>query len=128
MATKGITQIKIPIRVSELTIEAVEPYLDTIFAQFEENARKIRADYDHYCLDHPILAKVRPHDDDSDINNVVLVPDLKAMVDWSQEGTTLILKQNHLMNCIKEIVILVQKFYLHMVAISRCLIFSTQHM
>lgn len=82
MATKGITQIKIPIRVSELTIEAVEPYLDTIFAQFEENARKIRADYDHYCLDHPILAKVRPHDDDSDINNVVLVPDLKAMVDW----------------------------------------------
>jgi SPP1 family phage portal protein len=81
MATKGITQIKIPIRVSELTIEAVEPYLDTIFAQFEENARKIRVDYDHYCLDHPILTKVRAHND-SDINNVVLVPDLKAMVDW----------------------------------------------
>lgn len=78
---KGIPQIKIPIRPSELTIEAVEPYLDSIFAQFESNALEIRKDYDVYCLDHPIHSKVRAHQD-TEINNIVLVPDLKAMVDW----------------------------------------------
>ena len=78
---KGITKIKIPIRPSELTIEAVEPYIDSIFAQFTKNAEQIRKDYDVYCLDHPILTKVRAHND-TDINNIVLVPDLKAMVDW----------------------------------------------
>ena len=78
---KGIPQIKIPIRQSELTIEAVEPYINSIFAQFQTISCRIRADYDKYCLNHPILSKVRPHDD-TDINNVVLVPDLKAMVDW----------------------------------------------
>lgn len=78
---KGIPQIKIPIRPSELTIEAVEPYIDSIFAQFENNAIEIRKDYDIYCLDHPIHTKVRAHQD-TDINNIVLVPDLKAMVDW----------------------------------------------
>ena len=78
---KGIPQIKIPIRQSELTIEAVEPYLDSIFAQFEKNAIKIRESYDTYCLDHAIQTKVRAHQD-TDINNIVLVPDLKAMVDW----------------------------------------------
>ena len=78
---KGIPQIKIPIRQSELTIEAVEPYLDSIFAQFEKNAIKIRESYDTYCLDHAIQTKVMAHQD-TDINNIVLVPDLKAMVDW----------------------------------------------
>lgn len=78
---KGIPQIKIPIRPSELTIEAVEPYIDSVFAQFKKNADQIRKDYDTYCLDHPILTKVRAHQD-TDINNIVLVPDLKAMVDW----------------------------------------------
>lgn len=78
---KGIPQIKIPIRPSELTIEAVEPYLDSVFAQFEKNAAEIRRYYDMYCLDHAIQFKVRAHDD-TDINNIVLVPDLKAMVDW----------------------------------------------
>lgn len=78
---KGIPQIKIPIRPSELTIEAVEPYIDSIFAQFKKNAEQIRKDYDTYCLDHPILTKVRAHQD-TNINNIVLVPDLKAMVDW----------------------------------------------
>ena len=42
MATKGIEKIKIPIKATELTIEAVEPYLDSIFKQFETNATKIR--------------------------------------------------------------------------------------
>lgn len=78
---KGIPQIKIPIRQSELTIEAVEPYLNSIFAQFQQNADAIKTDYEKYCLNHTILSKVRPHGD-TDINNVVLVPDLKAMVDW----------------------------------------------
>ena len=78
---KGITQIKIPIRKSELTIEAVEPYLDRIFSQFSKNAKQIRKDYDKYCLDHAIWSKVRAHGD-TDVNNIVLVPDLKAMVDW----------------------------------------------
>lgn len=78
---KGITKIKIPIKPTDLTIEAVEPYLDTIFTAFEKNAKAIRADYDVYCLNHPILSKVRAHED-TDINNIVLVPDLKAMVDW----------------------------------------------
>jgi SPP1 family phage portal protein len=78
---RGIPQIKIPIRQEELTIEAIEPYLESIFAQFQVISAQIRRDYDMYCLDHPILSKVRPHDD-TDINNIVLVPDLKAMVDW----------------------------------------------
>lgn len=78
---KGIPQIKIPIRPSELTIEAVEPYLNSIFAQFQTISAQIKADYDKYCLNHSILSKVRPHDD-TNINNIVLVPDLKAMVDW----------------------------------------------
>lgn len=81
MASKGIKQIKIPIRVQDLTIEAVEPYLDTIFSLFEKNAKGIRSDYEKYCLNHEILNKVRQHED-SDVNSIVLIPDLKAMVDW----------------------------------------------
>ena len=78
---KGIPQIKIPIRRSDLSIEAIEPYLDSVFAQFKKNARQIRRDYDVYCLDHPILGKTRPHDD-TDVNNIVIIPDLKSMVEW----------------------------------------------
>ena len=37
MAIKGIEKIKIPIRETELTIEAVEPYLETIFREFSAN-------------------------------------------------------------------------------------------
>ena len=78
---KGIPQIKIPIRPSELSIERVEQYLDVVFREFERNAIAIRKDYDMYCLDHTILGKVRAHND-TDINNIVLIPDLKAKVDW----------------------------------------------
>lgn len=78
---KGIPQIKIPIRPSELSIERVEPYLTTIFSQFAENARKIRQDYDVYCLSHAIETKVRTHDD-TDVNNIVLIPDMRYMIDW----------------------------------------------
>lgn len=78
---KGIPQIKIPIRPSELSIERVEQYLDVVFREFERNAIAIRKDYDMYCLNHAILGKVRAHND-TDINNIVLIPDLKAKVDW----------------------------------------------
>lgn len=81
MARRGIEQIKIPIRPDELTIEAVEPYLSEIFQQFKANILSIRSDYNEYCLDHKILLKVRPHDD-TEVNNIVLIPDLRAMVDW----------------------------------------------
>lgn len=81
MVKKGIAKIKIPIRPQNLTIEAVEPYLQTIFTQFEENAQKIRSDYDKYCLNHEILLKVRPHDD-TEVNNIVLIPNLKSIIDW----------------------------------------------
>lgn len=81
MAKKGIAKIKIPIRPQNLTIEAVEPYLPTIFKQFAQNAQNIRKDYDKYCLDHNILLKVRPHDD-TEVNNIVLIPNLKSIIDW----------------------------------------------
>lgn len=81
MASKGIKQIKIPIRVQDLTIDKVESYLNTVFSVFEKNSKTIRSDYDKYCLNHQVLTKVRQHED-SDVNNIVLIPDLKAMVDW----------------------------------------------
>lgn len=81
MARRGIEQIKIPIRVKDLTIEKVEPYLNTIFSNFTKNAESIRKDYNKYCLDHKILLKQRQHQD-SEVNNIVLIPDLRAMVDW----------------------------------------------
>ena len=79
--SKGITKIKIPIRPNDLTIQAVEPYIESVFAEFEKNASTIRGYYDKYCLNHAIWTKVRAHED-TDINNIVLVPDLKAAVDW----------------------------------------------
>jgi SPP1 family phage portal protein len=81
MAKKGIPQIKIPVRQKDLTIELVKSYLPTVFSKFQANAKIIEDCYDKYCLNHPILEKVRPHED-TDVNNIVLIPDLKAMVDW----------------------------------------------
>lgn len=81
MATKGIPQIKIPIRAENLTITAVEPYLRDIFVKFKENAQKIREDYDYYCLSQSILSKVRTHDD-TDINNIVVIPNVRSVIEW----------------------------------------------
>lgn len=78
---KGIPKIKIPIRPNKLTIEKAEAYLVSIFSQFTTIAQQITLDYDKYCLGHQILSKVRAHED-TNVNNIVLVPDLKAMVDW----------------------------------------------
>ena len=81
MSKKGIPQITIPIRPNELSIGVITKYLDTIYALFEQNATNIRIDYDKYCLNHDILLKQRPHDD-TEVNNVVLIPALKSIVDW----------------------------------------------
>ena len=78
---QGITQIKIPIRKSELTIEAVEPYIDSIFEQFKENAKKIRDDYDTFCLNQGILSKQRKYED-SDANNIVVIPNIRSCIEW----------------------------------------------
>lgn len=81
MAVKGIPQIKIPIKPSDLTIEAVEPYLATIFSQFETNAQAIRDDYDIYCLNQSIYAKQRKHQD-TEINNIVAIPNIRSIIEW----------------------------------------------
>ena len=81
MSKKGISQIKIPVKQKDLDENVFESYLPYIFNKFVENSTKIELDYNKYCLDHKILTKTRAHDD-SDINNQVLIPDLKAMVDW----------------------------------------------
>lgn len=81
MATKGIEKIKIPIKATELTIEAVEPYLETIFNQFFKNAQKIKADYDIYRLNANILGKQRKTGD-TDINNIVAIPNIRSAIEW----------------------------------------------
>lgn len=82
----GLKQIRIPIKAGRCTIEAVVPYLPTVFSIFKENSAKIREDYDLYCLEHEINGKTRPHDDE--INNIVLSPHIRSMVQW-KTGYTL---------------------------------------
>ena len=77
----GIKDILIPIKVEDLTIEKVMPYLPRIMDAFRSNSQKIRKDYDTYCLEHDILNKTRPHGD-ADVNNIVIEPHLAAMIDW----------------------------------------------
>lgn len=81
MGAKGISQIKIPIKANELTIEAVKPYLEEIFKEFSANAEKIRADYDVFCLNQSILSKQRTHQD-TEVNNIVCIPNIRSAVEW----------------------------------------------
>lgn len=81
MSVQGIEKIKIPVRPSELTFGVIEKYLPKIFDKFVDIRRKIRKDYDFYRLDHPILNKTRAFQDNT-INNKILVPSVKSMVDW----------------------------------------------
>lgn len=81
MGAKGISQIKIPIKANELTIKAVEPYLEKIFNEFEDNSKKIRADYDVFCLNQSILSKQRTHED-TNVNNIVCIPNIRSAVEW----------------------------------------------
>ncbi len=82
MSAQGIEKIKIPVRANELTFGVIEKYLPTIFEKFKNISAKIRQDYDFYRLNHPILNKTRYFNELSDINNKILVPSVKAMVDW----------------------------------------------
>lgn len=82
MPTQGIQKITIPVKPNELTVNIVQRYIPYVFSQFMVNSSKIRADYNIYCLDHPILCKTRPYDDDSEVNNIVLVPNIKSVIDW----------------------------------------------
>lgn len=77
----GIKKILIPVKQSELTIDKVKPYLPSVLEQFLTNKERIRDAYNVYCLQHKVLLKTRTHDD-TDINNIVLEPHIKAMVDW----------------------------------------------
>lgn len=81
MGAKGISKIKIPIKASELTINAVEPYLEKIFNDFESNSKKIRDDYDVFCLNQSILLKERTHED-TNVNNIVCIPNIRSAVEW----------------------------------------------
>lgn len=76
----GLKQIRIPIKKSECTIQAIEPYLPTIYREFKENADQINKDYELFCLDHDILNKTRAHNEDA--NNIVLSPHIRSMVQW----------------------------------------------
>lgn len=77
----SITKITIPLKKEDLSIEKIKPYLNDIINRFNENRRIIRGYYDYFCLAHPILSKVRTHND-TNVNNIVLIPDLRSMIEW----------------------------------------------
>jgi SPP1 family phage portal protein len=78
----GIEKIKIPVRKKELTLEAIKPYLPTVFEKFCENQKKIRHYWDIFENKHEIANKTRRYEDDSDINNKVATPHLWAIVNF----------------------------------------------
>jgi SPP1 family phage portal protein len=78
----GIEKIKIPVRKNELTIQAIEPYLPTVFEKFCENQKKIQHFWEIYENKHEIYNKTRRYEDDSDINNKVSTPHLWAIVNF----------------------------------------------
>lgn len=76
-----VKRIEIPLRKNNLNKGAISPYLESVYQQFKKNKSIIERDYAIYTLNHEILGKVRPHQD-SDVNNTVFEPDIRAMVDW----------------------------------------------
>ena len=78
----GIEKIKIPVRKNELTIQAIEPYLPTVYEKFCENQKKIQHFWEIYENKHEIYNKTRRYEDDSDINNKVSTPHLWAIVNF----------------------------------------------
>ena len=78
----GITKIKIPVRRSELTIEAVKPYLENILTQFEDNKGKIEKYWNIYQNKHDIESKIRKYEEDNSINNKVSTPHLWSIVNF----------------------------------------------
>lgn len=82
MGHRRIEQIKIPVLPEELDINSIMLYLDQVVKQFKENAEIIRDNYDRYCLDQPILEKQRTHLDDEDTNNIVVIPNVRSVIEW----------------------------------------------
>lgn len=78
----GIEKIKIPVRKQELTLQAIEPYLPTVFSKFIANQTKIRHYWEVFENKHDIFNKTRRYEDDSDINNKVSTPHLWAIVNF----------------------------------------------
>ena len=78
----GIEKIKIPVRKSELTIEAIKPYLSDVYEKFCKNRDKIAHFWDIYENQHEIYSKTRRYEDDSDINNKISTPHLWAIVNF----------------------------------------------
>lgn len=82
MSVQGIESIKIPVKPSELNRDVIKKYLSYVFDKFQQTRTKIKNDYDFYRLNHPVLNKKRYFNELSDINNKILVPSIKSMVDW----------------------------------------------
>lgn len=78
----GIEKIKIPVKKNELTIQAIEPYLPTVYEKFCDNQKKIQHYWDVFENKHEIEKKTRRYEDDSDINNKVSTPHLWAIVNF----------------------------------------------
>lgn len=76
----GIEKIKIPILPSELTVDAILPYLADILLKFNDNKRKVQDFWKMFQNQHTILGKTRRYEEDSDINNIVNTPYLYEMV------------------------------------------------
>lgn len=78
----GIEKIKIPVRKNELTLEAIEPYLPTVFEVFSKNQKKIQHFWEIFENKTDILGKQRRYEDDGDINNIVSTPHIWSMVSF----------------------------------------------
>lgn len=78
----GIQKIKIPIKKSELNIQAIMPYLPDIYEKFCSNRDKIQKFWQLYENKHNIFDKERAYGDNANINNIVSTPHLWAMVNF----------------------------------------------
>ena len=82
MANRRIEKIKIPVKPEGLTLDLIMLYIEQVVNEFKSNAKIIRENYDLYCLDQPILGKKRTYSDDSDINNIVAIPNIRSVLEW----------------------------------------------
>lgn len=78
----AIEKIKIPVRKTELSIDAIMPYLPTVFEKFTNNQKKIKHFWEIFENKHDIFGKTRRYGDDDDINNIVATPHLWSMVSF----------------------------------------------
>lgn len=78
----GIEKIKIPVRKEELTLDAIKPYLPTVFEKFCQNQTKIKHFWGLFENKNDIFNKQRRYEDNSEINNIVATPHLWSMVSF----------------------------------------------